>query len=322
MALLGKLKYFYHKKRRNWWYRHYKNCSLPCSYWSDKREVFEWVYYDKENKDFEIQSELYEALGNICMTGFTYHYKCLLYTRGLRDKRGVYKVDVSHGHSFNEIVSAVYSCPETFEIPDEYLDEYSEQELRYLKRVQNYLKLIGLKDDKNSDDLEKIGEKLFTIYNKDKESIGDKIKTLYYERQERKLRRKEKFKRFENTKAFSYSDCSYIHMEKEIVLKAMLNGEKDYFVFRYCGSRIGMKYFLLDMDENYHALIEFTEEEQIPFKDLKKDKINYKVYGDKSFKEYKEKLFKQLKENDYLYEEEFTENTPVLYAKFKILEKF
>ena len=322
MTLFERLKCFYYEKRRNHWYRPYKNCSLPFPYWSDKRATFEWVYYDKENKEFETQSELYEALGDVCMTGFTYHYKCLLYSRSRGETRGTYKIDISHGHNFNEIVRAVYSCPETFEIPDEYLHEYSKQELRFLKRVQNYLKIIGLKDDRNSEDLEKIGEKLIAIFNKDKKSIGDKFKELYYEKQEKKLRKKEQLARYENTKAILYSDCRYMHIEKESVLKAMLNKTKDYRVFRYCGSRIGEKYFLLDEEENYHALIEFTEEKQILFKDLTEDMVNFKVYGDKSFKEYKEKLLKQFKEDDNLYEEKFNENTPVLYAKFKIVEKF
>ncbi len=322
MAFFEKVKWFYYEKRRKWWYRHYKNCSLPCSYWSDKRETFEWVYYDKDRKEFEVQNELYEALGNVCMTGFTYHYKSLSYFKYREGDKEFYKVSESHGHNFNEVVKAVYDYPETFEISKEFLEEYSKQELRYLKRVQNYLRLIGLKDYQISKERDAIGKKWDVISKKRKKSILDRMKKWYYVKQENKIMEIEKFARFENSKILTYSDCLYMHIEKESVLKAMLDGSKNYRIFRYCGSRIGKKYFLLDMEENYHALIEFTEEEQIPFKNLTEDRINYKVYGDKNFKEYKEKLFKQLQEDDKFYEEKFTENTPVLYAKFKVLEKF
>lgn len=318
----AKLKTWVYNQRRKIRYKRFKNCSLPFPYWSEKRDTFEWVRYDSENKEYDTQRELYESMGDIACTGLTYHYKSLSYFRYKEENKEIYKVTESHGHNFNEIVRAVYNYPESFEIPDEYLDEYSKQELRFLKRVQNYLKLIGLKDYKMSEERDIIGKKWDAIYEKEKKTILDKIKKWYYEKQENKIIEKEKFARYENTKAFLYSDCRYMRIEKEKVLKAMLNKTKDYRIFRYCGSRIGEKYFLLDEEENYHALIEFTEEKQIPFKDLTEDMVNFKVYGDKSFKEYKEKLLKQFKEDDNLYEEKFNENTPVLYAKFKIVEKF
>lgn len=322
MPLLDRLKWYYHVRRRNWWYRHLKNCSLPYPYWSEKRDTFLWVYYDKNRKKFETQSELYEALGDICCTGFTYHYRSLSYLRYREDKKEVYKVTESHGHNFNEIVKAVYDYPETFAIPDDCLEEYSKQEVCYLKRVQNYLRLIGLKDYKISKEREEVGEKWDVIYEKEKRTILDKIKKRHYEIIEHKLIKKEKLARYENTKVKEYADCFYMHIEKEKVLQAMLDGTKDYRIFSYCRTRIGDRYFLLDDEENFHALIEFTEEEQIPFKDLTEDKINYKVYGDKTFEDYKEKLLKQFQEDNKWREEKFTEDSPILYAKFKIIKKF
>lgn len=322
MPLLDRLKWVYYGKRRNWWYRHFKNCSLPYPYWSEKRDTFEWVYYDKNRKEFETQSELYEALGDVCSTGFIYHYRSLSYLRYKEEDKKVYKVTESHGHNFNEIVKAVYDYPETFEIPKDCLEEYSKQELRYLKKVQNYLRLIGLKDYKVSKEMEELDRKWEIIYEKEKKSILDRIKEWHYEILEKRLIKQEKFIRYENTKVEKYADCYSMHIEKEEVLQAMLDGTKDYRIFPYCHSSIGTRYFLLDEEENFYALIEFNEEEQIPFKDLTEDKVNYKIHGDKTFKEYKKKLFKQFKETTKWDEKEFTEDSPVLYAKFKIVEKF
>lgn len=322
MGFYQKLKYCYYKKRSNHWYKKFKNCSLPYPYWSPKRDTFEWVRYDKDRKEFDVQSELFESLGDMACTGLTYHYKSHSYFRYKEGNKEVYKIRESHGHNFNEIVKAVYDYPETFSIPNDCLEEYSKQEIRYLKRVQNYLKLIGLKDFEISKEREEIAKKWDAISLKEKKNIVDKIKKMYYAKQEDKIIKKEKFLRYENSKAYLYADCFYMHIEKEKVLKSMLNGEKDYRVFRYCGSRVGKKYFLLDKEENYYALIEFIEEQKIKFKNLSEDKINYKVYGYKTFKEYKASLYKDFLEDARWYEEDFEENTEVLYAKFKIIEKF
>lgn len=322
MTLYVKMKNYFYKKRNKYWYKKFKNCSLPYPYYSEKRDTFEWVRYDKIQKEYDTQKELYESLGDIACTRLTYHYKSLSYFRYKKDNKEVYKVAESHGHNFNEIVRAIYDYPETFTIPKKFLEDYSKQELRYLKRIQNYLKLIGLKDYKISEERDAIGKKWDAIYEKDKKTILDRIKKWYYAKQEDRIIEKEKFARYENIKVFNYSDCCYMHIEKISILKAMINGKKDYRIFRYCGSRIGRKYFLLDNEENYYALIEFIEEKQIPFKELIEEMVNFKVHGYKTFKEYKDSLYKDFVEDAKWCREKFNENTPVLYAKFKVIEKF
>ena len=52
----------------------------------------------------------------------------------------------SHAHSFEEVVSALYSSPESFSIAKDEEQYYSKQELEYLRRVQKYLLFIGMKD--------------------------------------------------------------------------------------------------------------------------------------------------------------------------------
>ena len=45
-----------------------------------------------------------------------------------------------------EVVEIVYYYPESFSIDKADYEFYSKQELKYLKRLQNYLLAIGLKD--------------------------------------------------------------------------------------------------------------------------------------------------------------------------------
>lgn len=116
--------YFWKQKKR---YKKFKNCSLP---YPKRRDTFEWVYYGEGQEGYNIQTSLYEALGNVSDSGVTYHYESFMYVRkNLEEKEAKYQIVKSHCHSFDEIVECVYKYPETFRIPDDCLEEYSKQEL-------------------------------------------------------------------------------------------------------------------------------------------------------------------------------------------------
>ena len=106
------------------------------------------------------------------------------------------------------------------------------------------------------------------------------------------------------------------------ILDAILNKEKNTRIFReysYSTSRIKERYFILDNDYNYKALIEITDENIIPLKDLKVSVKEYRLNGAKSLAEYKEKLLNYFKEDT---NEEFTEDSLISVATFKIIEKY
>lgn len=322
MNLYGKFKNYCYAKRCKKRYKKFKNCSLPYPFWDERRDTFEWVYYDHARGYFEVNSELNEQLANIAFTGLTYHYEANLFSY---NKNELYnKMTESHGHNFNEVVKVLYNYPESFKIPEDCLSEYSEQQLRYLKRVQKYLLFIGLKDFTMNEEQKELLKKTDELYDKQRKSksIIDKIKYNKSERLLDKLRKKEELERCKNSNVLKYADCFYMHFDSKEVLDAILNGKISYRIFRYCGSRKNHKYFLVDNEENYYGVIEFFEEEKIKFKDIKENIVEYKVRGYKTFKEYKNKLYNDFLEDSKWFKEVFNENSEVLYAKFKVIEKF
>ncbi len=169
---------------------------------------------------------------------------------------------------------------------------------------------MDLKDKTDSKDM-------INLHRKYKKELNSKK----YFKELVKLERKETLERANNKKARNYHEVGYF-MASDNILKAILNKEKNTRVFReysYSTSRIKERYFILDNDYNYKALIEITDENIIPFKDLKVPAKEYKLNGAKSFAEYKEELFNYFKEDKT---EEFTEDSLVSIATFRIIEKY
>ena len=113
-------------------------------------------------------------------------------------------------------------------------------------------------------------------------------------------------------------------MASDKMLEAILKGEKQTRIFRkysYLNSVKGNKYFVLDKDNNYRALIEIEKEEIMPFKDLKVSLKDYKIGGYKSLKEYKESLYTYFNDNNNE-EEAFNEDSLIIVAYFKVKEKY
>ncbi len=317
--------YLWRQKKR---YRKFKNCSLPYPFWDKKRDTFEWVYYDEYRQlGYDIQTSLYEALGNVSCSGVTYHFEAFMYGRkSSEEKEAKYQMMESHCHSFDEVVRYVYNYPESFHIPDDCFVEYSKQELRCLKKMQSYLKAIGLPDKKESHEITALNEEWQIIDSKKRKSLKDYLFLLRYTKKWEKLREKENLKRCANEKALLYSSYYPLYTENEGTAEAFLTGQKDYILKRKYSfdkkEEIGNCYMVVNMDNEYCGTLEVVREEIFPFKELKPEMVNYKLAGYKTFLEYKEYLYQKYQESAKMYQEEFTEDSLLSYLKVKVLEKF
>ncbi len=317
--------YFWRQKKR---YKKIKNCSLPYPFWDKKRDTFEWVYFDEYRQaGYDIQISLYEALGNVSSSGVTYHYEALMYGRkDPEEKEAKYQMIESHCHSFDEVVRCVYRYPETFHIPDDCLEEYSKQELSCLKKMQSYLKAIGLLDEKESSEITTLNKKWKEIDDKKRKSIKDYFFLLGYSKRWEKLREKENLKRYTNEKVSLYSSYYPIYTEKKGIAEAYLNGQKDYILNRKYSfdkkTQVGERYMVVNANNEYCGTLEVISEEFIPFKELKEEMVDYKLAGYKTFLEYKKHLYQDYLEKAKMFQEEFTDESLLTYLKVKVLEKF
>lgn len=294
----------------------YKNCSLPYLYYDKKSEATFWLSFDKKNKEYNVSQNLDYALEDFVKSGLVYHFQANQYVKGN------YRIKVSHCHSFAEVIHSLYKYPDTFIIPKEYLNEYSEQELRYLKHMQNYFHIIGLKDEKRSKELMDITAKVDELYNQ-KRTIRNYFQLKKNWKLECKISKNDRIERCNNTKASLFLDYRNMYIDDERVIESILKEERDYRIYRkhyQNHSRVGERHFLIDKDENYRAILEFISEEEIKFKDLTENKVDYKSSGFKHFKDFKEDLEQKFLEESKWYNESFNENFTISYVKFRVLE--
>ena len=224
-----KYKYYHFLQERR--YKKFRKCSLPYPFWDKRRDTFEWVYYDEHSNPpgYDVQNSLYDILGS----GVTYHYEAFMNGRQSPEQEECkYEMIESHCHSFEEVVKCVYDYPESFRIPKDCLQEYSEQELRCLKKMQSYLKAIGMKDRKESPELQALDEKWEKITNKKKKNLKDYFFLFRYSKRWEKLLEKEKLNRYQNEKALLYSSYHELNAGKRKIAEAYVNGQKNYILSR------------------------------------------------------------------------------------------
>lgn len=141
----------YRKKEFYKRYEKFKKNNLPTPFYDNERQTFEWVYYTPPTAFYDglqNDTELSNALGVICQVSFHYPYICKYFDipkKGEGDDFVIRYGEIDSG-SFNEVVYNLYQFPESFSIPEDKKNFYSEQELYYLSKVQKYLLFIGLKD--------------------------------------------------------------------------------------------------------------------------------------------------------------------------------
>ncbi len=317
---------YYYKLKRYLRYRKFKSCNLPYPFFDNKRDTFEMVSYYKNNKSFNVNESIVEAIGDISNHGLIYHYqKSDCNKKDNHIKSNEY---ISHCHNFDELVKILYDYPESFNIPKKFLHEYSKQELDYLKDAQNYLKLIGLKDKKISKKQEDLYVKMDKLYDKRPLKIFDKIHLKYLEYLDKRLWKKlqnEEFKRYNNDLDLIYSNYRRIYCKNKELANAYINGTKNYRIYRknkYDRKFIGEKYFIIDDDYKYLGVVEVIKEKIIKLKDLKEDMVLYRLVGFNTYKEYIDNMIKEFKEDAKYYNETFDLNSDIIFVTYKVIEKF
>ncbi len=322
MKIITKIKNFNYRQKDKRRYQKFKNCSIPYPFYDKKRNILEWVTY--YNKQYNVTTHLLDALGKNAHSGLIYHYKAKLIGRETPNQELKYRLMVSHCHSFDEVIHKLYNYPETFEIPDEFLKEYSNQELMYLKAIKNYLLFIGLKDYRQSSEIELLDKKWDEINNKKRKNLKDKIFMLKYQRNWDNLHEKDMLKRCENSKAIEFSSYQQMGFKNDKIANAIINGQKNYHIYihhPFSSSRLNEKFLVINSNLEYLGIAKIISEEIIKFSDLKENMVEYKLAGFKNFKDYKNNLLKQFQKESKSYSEQFTEDSLINYVKLEVIKK-
>lgn len=322
MGLFNKIQFFIYELKDKRRYKKFKNCSIPYPFYDKKRNVFEWIRYSNVINQYETTNNLIDALESIGNIEMIYHYKANFYNY----EKNKYENIISHCHSFDELINELYRYPESFEIPSEYLNEYSNQELNYIKSIKKYFKLINLKDEKYSKELEELDNKWESLRDKKHKSLKEII-FLHntYSKEWDKLSEKEKLERCNNKKALEFYNYHQIWTKTDKVAKAIINGEKDYKIYikyPFSSSKLNEKFLVVNTNYEYLGIVKVIKEDIIKFKDLKENMVDYKLAGFKNFNEYKDSMFKDFKEECEAYDEKFTKESLISYVKLEVVEKF
>nr|MCR4581029.1 hypothetical protein [Bacilli bacterium] len=205
-------------------YDKFKKNNLPTPFWDEERQVREYVCFNDDR--LQVFNDLNSSLEDITLAGLYYPFVDKHVESYLKGKKWIRNVVVghNHGHSFEEVVKAVYYSPESFKIEKKDKIYYSEQELEYLKRIQNYLLLIGVKD---------LGD--------------DKISNA----------------RFRNKLQKKYSDCCIIAMHSRNI-NNLIKGKIDYRITKYSkyynpDNFTPHKALIVDEKDNFRIYVEVIE---------------------------------------------------------------
>lgn len=109
-----------------------------------------WDHYictiDGENKIFY---NYIDAFSDIICDSFYYSFDTHVIYYSIKDNKrhyddmGTYH---SHEHAFEEVVRELYRNPESFRIKEDEKEYYSNQEIKYLRRLKSFLLAIGVRD--------------------------------------------------------------------------------------------------------------------------------------------------------------------------------
>lgn len=316
MNKLRELKYTYLNYKVNRKYRKLDKCNLPFRFYNKKSEQCEWVNYKNfidNTSRYDSNIFLLDALSDICKIGLTYHYNI---NNNKKDKN--YQ---NHSHDFDSVLKDLYFYPESFNIPDEFKNNYSRQELNYINELQKFLLFIELKDFKNSKEYYSIEEKCKRLLAKDKINLIDKAEITYLSKKGQKINYQDMLDRCHNKKYAKYQDYGELTFPKEKIENITENGQD--FLIYYSPffkneddmySTIGHKYLLKDENYNILASIEIIENKKMKFKDFNQTM----AIGIKDFPKYKNDINKNYIELD----KNFNDESFIVYEKIKMLEKF
>lgn len=228
-------------------YLKYKKNNLPTPHWCDEHQILEYIHFDNqqltndsnnEEPKLEINSTLTEALSHIVNHNFYYSFTAKYIQTQKVNGKWVDKIIVGHmhTHSFDEVVRFLYNAPESFRISKDEEEFYSKQELEYLKLVQKYLLLIGIKDFKS-----------------------DKIPSTRY-----------------RNKLHSKYCNALISRFNDKIIEEIINEKREYLVTKWYPDYSTKEYssgesqlLITDKDYNFKLFIEFTKSEVKKYQDIK-----------------------------------------------------
>lgn len=223
-------------------YDKFKKYNLPAPFWDEERQTFEYVLFESDpwrENQLVVTPNLYNAFENIIWDNFYYSFDCRHYESYIENNKWVHKEVIGHihEHDFDAVLRWVYEFPETFNISEEDEQFYSKQELRFIKHLQNYLLLMGVKDLK---------------YN------------------ERRTTRCRNARRKKYEKAF-------IRKYPDELVKAILDGEVNYVAYPYKEGyelknykRGESRALVMNSNEKYVFALEFGKSELKDYREVKK----------------------------------------------------
>lgn len=311
-----KLKREYINFKINKRYHKLSKCNLPFGFYNKRKDKFEWVNYVKYHDNttgYNNNTYLMDALSDICKVDLTYHYN-------IKNKSTDQNYQ-SHSHDFDSVLKELYLYPESFSIPNEYKNNYSTQELNLINEMQKYLLFIELKDFQNSKEYNLIEKKCEKIFAKEKMNLIDKIKIAYLSKRSQKINYQNRLVRCHNKRQEKYQDYGHLIFSKEKI-ENIINNQQD-FLIHYSpflkndndySSTIGNKYLIKDEDFNILGSIEIIENKIIKFKNLEQI-LDKKVNNLQSYKN-------EVKQNAMKLDENFNDESLIIFEKIKMLEKF
>lgn len=284
-------------------YKNFRNCYLPCPNYDKDKNIFSWVNYI--NEMVNVNDWLLDAMGDVIKVSLVYRYSV--------------GENICHAHNFDDVIKVLYKYPESFIIPNDYLDDYSRQEYNYLMQIKNYLILVGIKNYNKSIELEELDNKWLVISEKKHKNLKDKIFLSRYQKLYDKIVFKENIKRCNNSKAKEYSKYGVLYYNDE-ELKRLLNKKYDYKIYVYHSFsrfKLNNKYLIVN-NNNYVGILKVIEEKIIKFRDLDSSMIN----NNYSFTEYKNELLKSFQEKSKNYNEYFNDESLISCVKLELIDKF
>lgn len=241
----------------------YNGTSLPvfCEYNDDFNYLLtSEVIYQNNTKCEELlpYDNFINVAEELTVNSLYYPYNTMISTV---DTNGNQKshLNHSHAHDFEQVVLDVYHNPNYFSINQEDYEYYSKQQLDFLFRLQNFLKLVKKPDNINS--------------NNENTNAFNELAKEY---------RKYKMKTLKDDK----------------LVENLLNGKRPYFIYPktdHYRSSINDKYLICDKNNKYIAIAKITAEKEFEIAKLTSTIIDYKVENMSSLDELKEILTNEFK---------------------------
>lgn len=269
-------------------YKKFKGAGLPIMDYSKNEMHYLNFFKYKNNKgkekiDVIVSETLSEALGFVVNEEFYYGFNTMVVKY---DDEGNEYIEVahSHAHDFESVVKEVYFNPHVFSIDDEDRKFYSDQQYKFLMKIQSYLKAIKREDisfDATIDDVNNLA------------LSSDAVAFREY-----------------TTKNFLDDNKARLIIEKKRKYFISLKDEED--------ENSKDRYLLADNNGYYLGLIEVVKKKCMKIDDIRDSDVDIKLEGFRSLKALKKHL-KDFYSENY---PDFNEHSEIIINTVKVIRKF